>query len=119
MVVLGVALTLLTLAETAVTLAIPAVLMGIAQALVFPSTVALVSVSVDEENFGLGMGLMGTLKYAGKVAGPSLAGVLIYWLDFKSAFRLMAGVLLAGALMVWFVAHHPRRPATERRARLA
>ena len=114
--VLGVALTLLTLAETAAALAPPAVLMGVAQALVFPSTVALLSVSVDEKNLGLGMGLMGTLKNAGKVAGPSLGGVLVYWLDFTSAFRLMTGVMLATALAVWFSAHYRTKSATEQRA---
>ena len=111
MAVLGAALILLTLATTAPTLVVPAVLMGLAQALVFPSTIALVSTGVSEQHMGLGMGLVGTLKNAGKVAGPALPGLLIFWLDFTATFRLMGVVLLIGAVMVWSSARYSRRPA--------
>ena len=113
MAVLGAALILLTLATTAPALVVPAVLMGLAQALVFPSTIALVSAGVSEQHMGLGMGLVGTLKNAGKVAGPALAGLLIFWLDFTATFRLMGVVLLIGAVMVWSSARYSRRPAPE------
>lgn len=110
MAVLGAALPALTLAESAAGLLAPALLVGAAQALVFPSTVALVAERVDEQNLGLGMGLVGTLKNAAKVSGPILAGVLIYWLDFAAAFRLLGAALLIVATVVWLRAHHARRP---------
>ena len=113
MAMMGVALTLLTLTEVGLALMGPALLMGAAQALVFPSTLALVSVSVDEKHMGLGMGLVGTLRNAGKVAGPVLAGALISWLDFTGAFRLMGAMLLLGALAL-LVSRHARGTAGER-----
>ena len=54
-----------------------AALVGIGQALVFPSTTALISTQIDERHVGAGMGLAGTLDNAGKVIGPILGGVLI------------------------------------------
>ena len=101
MALIGAALTLLTWAETGAALMAPAVLMGVAQALVLPSTVAMAADRVDERNLGLGMGLVGTLKNAGKVAGPALVGGLIFWLDFTAVFRLLGGVFALGAVTVW------------------
>ena len=101
MMVLSAALPLLTVAGSAAVLMAPAVLMGAAQALVFPSTVALVSTQVDESALGTGMGIIGTLKNAGKVAGPILAGLLIQRLDFVPTIRLMGIALLIGAGVVW------------------
>ena len=102
MCILGLALPLLTFAQSAALLMAPAVLMGVAQAMVFPSTVALVSNHVTQGNLGAGMGLIGTLKNTGKVAGPVMGGFLITWLDFASTFRLLgiALVLAAGALVL-------------------
>ena len=101
MAVLGVTLPLLTLADSVLFLMALAVLMGVAQALVFPSTLALVSSQVDERILATGMGLVGTFKNAGKVGGPVLAGVLIHWLDYTLTFQLMGYGLLLGALAVW------------------
>ncbi len=102
MCVLGLALLLLTFAKSAALLMAPAVLMGVAQAMAFPSTLALVSNRVSQGNLGAGMGLIGTLKNTGKVAGPVMGGLLITWLDFTSTFRLLgiALVLAAVALML-------------------
>ena len=116
MVTLAAVLPLLTLAGSAAALLALAVLVGAAQALVFPSTVALVSARVDEEHLGAGMGLVGTLKNAGKVGGPVLAGGLIHWLDYTLTFQLMATGLLVGALVVWQGARLARRPRREREA---
>ena len=101
MAVLGAALLLLAFAGAGLVLMAPAVLIGVAQAMVFPSTLALVSARVSSEHLGTGMGLVGSMRNAGKVAGPVVAGVLIFWLDFTYTFRLMGGVLLIGAAVVW------------------
>ena len=98
---LGTALLLLPLADSGLALMGPAVLMGAAQALVFPSTLALVANSVDEGRVGAGMGLVGSLKNAGKVGGPVLAGILIAWLDFTYTFRLMGAVLVVASGALW------------------
>lgn len=101
MVLLAAALPLLTIAGGAAPLLGLAVVMGAAQALVFPSTVAMVSAQADERHLGASMGLVGTMKNAGKVGGPVLAGDLIYWLDYALTFQLMGVGLLVGAAVVW------------------
>jgi predicted MFS family arabinose efflux permease len=103
MTVMGIALLLLTLTEGASGLIILAMLIGGAQALVFPSTVALVSTQINEYHIGTGMGLIGMLRNAGKVAGPILGGALIRWLDFSLMFGFMGLLLLLGSglLLYW------------------
>jgi predicted MFS family arabinose efflux permease len=111
MVVLAAALPLLTLAEGVPYLMGVAVLMGAAQALVFPSTLALVSNSVGDHNLATGLGLLGTLKNGGKVAGPAIGGLMVHWLDYDLTFQLMAAALLASAIVVRL------RPGLVRRSR--
>jgi MFS family permease len=101
MFVLGATLPLLTLTNNGFVWLAPAVLMGVAQSLAFPSIVALVSTQVDEQHLGAGMGLIGTLDNAGKVIGPILAGWLIVRMGFANTIWLMGGGLLIGAMLVW------------------
>ena len=115
MVVLAMALSLLTLPGGALSLMALAALMGTAQALAFPSTVALVATRVKEESLATGMGLVGMLKNAGKVAGPTLAGVLVHWLDYTFTFRLIGLGLLIGAFLVGQRGRLAHRPSRERR----
>ncbi|MBI4642062.1 MAG: MFS transporter [Candidatus Tectomicrobia bacterium] len=105
MALVGAALPLLTFTYNSFVLMVPSLLMGVAQAVVLPSTVALVSQKVDQNNIGAGMGLVGTLENVGKVAGPTLAGVLIQSLGFTPTFRLIGVALLLSAMMVWYRAH--------------
>lgn len=100
MALMGVALPLITLTHGILGLTVLAVLIGIAQALVFPSTVALVSTQISALHIGAGMGLIGTLKNAGKVVGPILGGFLIHWLNFSPMFWSMGLLLLLGAGVV-------------------
>ena len=102
MALLGAALPLVALVNSAAALLSLAVVMGAASALVFPSTIALVSNRVSVGNVATGMGLVGTLKNAGKVAGPVIAGGLIYWFNYELTFQLMGGILLVAALVVWY-----------------
>ena len=55
------------------------------------------------------------MKNGGKVAGPALAGVLVYKLGFMLTFQLMGGLLLAGATLVWFTAFYARKPSAKRK----
>ena len=72
--------------------------MGAAQALIFPATVALIAEQVPTGKVGAGMGLAGSLKNGGKVAGPVLGGLLIAGLGYSGLFWLLTGMLLAGAV---------------------
>ena len=119
MAILGVALPLLALADNLVSLMALAVLMGTAQALVFPSTVALVADRMEESGLGTGMGLVGTLRNAGKVAGPVMAGALIHWLDYAYTFQVMGGGILIAAGVVWLRGRRGRQPVRERRRAVA
>ena len=100
MALMGIALPLIPLVHGVLGLMTLAVVIGAAQALVFPSTVALVSTQISALHIGTGMGLIGTLKNAGKVAGPILGGFLIRWLDFSPMFWSMGLLLLLGAGIV-------------------
>ena len=100
MVLAGIALPLITLTHGILGLMALAILIGAAQALIFPATVALVSTQISALHIGAGMGLIGTLKNAGKVVGPILGGFLIGWLDFSPMFWSMGLLLLLGAAVV-------------------
>jgi predicted MFS family arabinose efflux permease len=70
-----------------------------------------VSSSVGEHHLATGLGLVGTLKNAGKVAGPTLAGLMIARLGYEPTFLLMGTGLLASAgvlAAVLLVRQHPR-----------
>ena len=112
---LGLALPLLTVADTGLALVAPAVLIGVAQALVLPSTVALASSRVREEHLAFGMGLIGSLRNAGKVAGPAMAGAVIALLDFTMTFRLLGLVVLALSALIWAGAAYPRSSSRHQR----
>jgi MFS family permease len=71
-----------------------ALLSGLAQALIFPASLALVARQVNVSQLGLSMGLIGALRNAGKVLGPILAGILIQHLDYQLTFQLLGGCLL-------------------------
>lgn len=101
MVVLGLSLSLLVMERGAIYLLVLAAVIGSGQALVFPSTVALVSNQVGSRNLATGMGLLGTMKNAGKVTGPALGGILIHWLGYPVTFQLLGIGLVLGAGIVW------------------
>ena len=100
MALMGITLPLIALTNGIMGLMVLAVLIGAAQALVFPATVALVSTQISVLHIGAGMGIIGTLKNAGKVVGPILGGFLIHWLDFSPMLWSMGLLLLLGAGVV-------------------
>ncbi|MDX1522930.1 MAG: MFS transporter [Anaerolineae bacterium] len=113
MALLGAALPLLSHVSGGPAFSALAVVTGAAQALIFPATVALVSAHIDADNLGAGMGIIGTLRNAGKVLGPVLGGLFIEWFDFAVTFNGLGLALLVGALLV---AYYGLRPRTPRRA---
>ncbi len=105
MVCLAVTLPFILVAEGAAGLLAVAAAMGAAQALIFPATVALIAEQVPTGKVGAGMGLAGSLKNGGKVAGPVLGGLLIAGLGYSGLFWLLAGMLLVGALVLLIRVH--------------
>jgi MFS family permease len=109
MLLLGLALPLLPLAHTTWGLMGITILLGLAQAFIFPSTTALVSAQIDGRNLGAAMGIIGTLDNAGKVIGPVLGGLLIARFDYAVTFDLLGGLLLLGAVLVGVASLSRRR----------
>ena len=96
----AIALFVLSMGPIGLMLLMSGILLGTSQALVLPSTIALVSRTVGGANIATGMGLVGSLRKGGKVAGPTLAGALIVWLGFSQSLQLMGWALMLGALVV-------------------
>ena len=75
---------------------------GLAEAMVFPSTLAMVSLRFHREGVATGIAATGSLKNAGKVAGPVLAGLLLTIFDYDITFRAM-GLFLALFALILFI----------------
>ena len=101
MICLALCLPFLPTATDVVGLLAVATAIGAAQALIFPATVALIAEQVPSGKVGAGMGLAGSLKNAGKVAGPLLGGLLIAALGYGGMIWLLAAALLTGALALF------------------
>ena len=80
---------------------LPACLLGMAQALVFPAAKALIADDISADNLGAGMGLLGALQNVGKVAGPVLGGFAIGALGYSGALLALSGLLIASTLALW------------------
>lgn len=108
--VLGAALLWLPAVSGAGALLVVAALSGVGQGLIFPSTVAMVGNAVGSGHLGLGLGIYGTLKNLGKVAGPLAAGALLEFMAYEALFRSLAGLAIAASLGL-LLAHRRQRPA--------
>ncbi|MGB1253038.1 MAG: MFS transporter [Candidatus Promineifilaceae bacterium] len=114
---LGLALTLpmVAIATTLWQMLLITAATGVWQAILFPATTALVADQIDPQNLGVGMGVVGTLRNAGKVAGPLIGGVLLAYFDFSHSFIAIAIILVLGSavLLLWGISS-PQFPKTER-----
>lgn len=107
---------LLTAADTAGLLMVAAA-MGAAQAMIFPATVAMIAEQAPPGRVGAGIGLAGSLKNGGKVAGPLFGGLLISAMGYGGLLWLLGGLLVAGALALFYrirLSDFPLAPATQR-----
>lgn len=91
----------------------PALMMGLAQALIFPAAIALVSDRISPEHLGAGMGLIGMMQNFGKVAGPILGGLAIQALGYEATLLSLSALLALGTLVIWVVYLPRRRLGTE------
>ena len=71
------------------TIFIPAILIGISEASVLPSALALVSEYSKNDNIGTVMGIVGSIRNFGKVAGPIFIGILLEKLSYQSVFQII------------------------------
>ncbi|GAB4174814.1 MAG: MFS transporter [Thalassobaculales bacterium] len=85
-----------------------AVVSGIGMGLIFPSTIALVGGAVSAGgHLGLGMGVYGSCKNLGKVAGPLVSGALLQAVSYTVLFQGMA-VAMACAAGIVVLSYHQR-----------
>ena len=110
MLILAAALPLARVLDQGLLFLLPAALMGLAQALIFPAAVALVSDRISPEHLGAGMGLIGMLQNFGKVAGPVLGGLAISALGYGGALLSLSAMLAIGTVVIWGV-FSPRKLA--------
>jgi len=78
-------------------LVLPALLTGLAQALIFPTTLGMISRQISAGNLGAAMGFVGMMQNLGKVLGPVTGGLLIGLTGFETLLWLLAATLLLGA----------------------
>jgi MFS family permease len=85
-----------------------AILFGIGQGLIFPSSVALLSKSARGNYLGAAMGFYGALRNFGKVIGPIIAGILLSVLSYETVFNILAGTIIL-ALIVFVPFWHKEK----------
>ena len=110
MLMLAASLPLVRVLDQGLLFLVPAALMGLAQALIFPAAIALVSDRINPEHLGAGMGLIGMLQNFGKVAGPVLGGLTITALGYDATLLCLSLMLILGTAVIWGV-FSPRKLA--------
>ncbi|MBZ9848804.1 MFS transporter [Mesorhizobium sp. CA14] len=74
---------------------------GLGAAVMMALTIAFIGETVPKERTGSAMGLLGTMSAIGTALGPSLGGVLIATLGWRSIFLVNAGLGAAALLAAW------------------
>ncbi|TPJ32677.1 MFS transporter [Mesorhizobium sp. B2-8-3] len=74
---------------------------GLGAAVMMALTMAFVGETVPKERTGSAMGLLGTMSAVGTALGPSLGGVLIAILGWRSIFLVNAGLGAVALLAAW------------------
>ena len=87
--ILGLSMFFVSLSFDKTILIIPALLIGISQALVLPSSMALAANTVNKDSISTTMGLIGSFRNGGKIFGPILIGYLINIYNYKSTFTII------------------------------
>ena len=103
MLLLAVALPLAGALDQGWLLLAPALLTGLAQAMIFPAAKALVTRAISPEHIGAGMGLIGMLQNFGKIGGPVLGGFMIAALGYSGALLGLSALLGIGTVAIWIV----------------
>ncbi|BCM18796.1 MFS transporter [Mesorhizobium sp. J8] len=74
---------------------------GLGAAVMMALTIAFVGETVPKQRTGSAMGLLGTMSAIGTALGPSLGGVLIAALGWRSIFLVNAGLGTVALLAAW------------------
>ena len=99
LIILGLSMFFVSLSFDKTILIIPAFLIGISQALVLPSSMALAANTVNKDRISTTMGLIGSFRNGGKIFGPVLIGYLINVYNYQSTFTII-GLLTVSIMIV-------------------
>ena len=110
MLTLGIGLCLLAAPVNGYLILIPAMILGLSQALVFPSTMALVSKTAKQGYLATNMGMVGSARNAGKISGPIIGGLLIHHLDYDYTFFVLGFAFIAGSGLAWVLLNRREKP---------
>ena len=84
-----------------------AVVLGLAQAMVLPGSLALLAAETQAGHRGVGMGFYGALRNTGKIGGPVITGALLTVFTFSSVFCGYAALLAFVAIAVLMRPKYP------------
>ena len=98
MILAALSLGLMPFATSSQPLLLLAMGIGLAQALISPSILALYAQKIDSRHTGAGAGIIGSFKNAGKITGPIIGGLIINWYDFSWMLWIMAALLSVWSL---------------------
>ncbi len=96
----AVSIGLLPFATSVIALSILSLTFGLGFATVTSSTAALVADLTQDNRYGSSMGVLRTIMDIGQSIGPVLTGWMVGYAGYGSAFTLLAGILLAAALLL-------------------
>ncbi len=102
--ILGLSMFFVSLSFDKTILIIPAFLIGISQALVLPSSMALAANTVNKNKISTTMGLIGSFRNGGKIFGPILIGYIINIYNYKFTFTIIG--LLTVLIMIVIVIYY-------------
>ena len=88
---------------------LPAILFGIGQGLIFPSSVALLSKNAHGNYLGAAMGFYGALRNLGKVIGPIIAGILLSVFSYATVFNILAVIIIIALIVLMLFWHKERK----------
>lgn len=74
---------------------------GLGAAVMMSLTMALIGETVPKERTGSAMGLLGTMSAVGTGLGPSLGGVLLAWLGWRTVFLVNVPLGLLAVAAAW------------------
>jgi EmrB/QacA subfamily drug resistance transporter len=88
--------------------------MGIGAALIFPTTLSIITNIFSGEERGKAIGIWSALSGVGIALGPILGGLLLEWFWWGSVFLVNVPIVLVGIPLVWKVVPTSRDPAEPR-----
>jgi len=99
LVLVGGGLPLMVMAHDLPVLALLGVVLGLGEAATMPSIITLGTELSDKGNYGSTLGMLDAMDNVGKALGPIFAGLLLGLFNYATSFAIIAGILVAVAVI--------------------